>query len=144
VKKKEEQFARGFALFNAGKFFEAHEAWEEVWLAEEEPEKTFLQGLIQVAAAFHHAQRGNARGKESLLKAGLAKLSQFPANHSGIAVAELCEGCRQWTALAGSNKGVGAKRFPEISCAVKNLETNSPGAAKRNWVPRSKSRTRTK
>lgn len=87
----ESQIQRGIELFNAGQFFEAHEAWEEVWLAEREPEKTFLQGLIQIAAAFHHRQRGNREGMESLLKAGLAKLSRFPDSHRGIAVERLRE-----------------------------------------------------
>ena len=40
---------RGAALFNTGKFWEAHEAWEEAWLELENEEKLFLQGLIQVA-----------------------------------------------------------------------------------------------
>ena len=57
--KESEQFRKGVVLFNARKFFEAHEVWEELWLVEPEPEKTFLQGLIQVAAACHHDSRGN-------------------------------------------------------------------------------------
>ncbi len=42
----------------------------------EEPEKTFLQGLIQVAAAFHHFQRGNCAGTISLLRSALRRLLQ--------------------------------------------------------------------
>ena len=44
----------GLRCFHSGAFFEAHEHWESVWLAAQEPEKTFLQGLIQIAAAFYH------------------------------------------------------------------------------------------
>ncbi len=66
-----ELFARGIELFNTRYFFEAHEAWEEIWLHTEPPEKTFLQGLIQVTAAFHHHSRENLRGTKSLLRAGL-------------------------------------------------------------------------
>ena len=84
-----EQFERGVALFNARKFFEAHEAWEELWLVEREPEKTFLQGMIQLAAAFHHCRRGNSRGAKSLLAAGVAKLERFPDRHRGLALAQL-------------------------------------------------------
>jgi hypothetical protein len=47
-------FARGTRLFDAGKFFEAHEVWEERWrVATDQVERDLLQGLIQVAAAFH-------------------------------------------------------------------------------------------
>lgn len=92
----ESQFARGIAHFNAQEFFEAHEVWEELWLVVREPEKTFLQGLIQVAAAFHHHARENARGAKSLLAAGIAKLQGFPEDHRGIAVSDLRAEAKSW------------------------------------------------
>jgi uncharacterized protein len=49
----EGSLAEGLRWYDAGEFFAAHEAWESRWLESKEPEKTFLQGLIQVAAAFH-------------------------------------------------------------------------------------------
>jgi predicted metal-dependent hydrolase len=102
--KETEQFRKGIALFNARKFFESHEVWEELWLVEPEPEKTFLQGLIQLAAACHHHGRGNWRGAQSLLAAGLAKLGRFPDDHRGIAVAKLRADAEQWAAtLSGGN-----------------------------------------
>ncbi|HTA53004.1 MAG TPA: DUF309 domain-containing protein [Candidatus Acidoferrum sp.] len=91
-----EEFRRGIALFNSGKFFESHEVWEESWLKALEPDKTFLQGLIQVAAAFHHHGRGNMRGLRSLLAAGLAKLDQFPEAHRGIGLGKLRDDARKW------------------------------------------------
>src|ERR1700730_12698209 len=45
-------FRQGLEEFNTERFFEAHEAWEEVWLASTGTEKRFLQGIIQIAAAF--------------------------------------------------------------------------------------------
>lgn len=87
--KASQQFERGVALFNARKFFQAHEAWEELWLAELQPEKTFLQGLIQLAAALHHYSRGNSRGAKSLLSSGIAKLERFPGRHRGLALSQL-------------------------------------------------------
>jgi hypothetical protein len=54
--------AEGLRRYEAGEFFAAHEAWESLWLESQEPEKTFLQGLIQVTAAFHHLQRNNSLG----------------------------------------------------------------------------------
>src|SRR5229473_7091008 len=62
--------SEGLRCFHSGAFFQAHEHWELVWLAAQEPEKTFLQGLIQVAASFHHFQRGNCVGTISLLLLG--------------------------------------------------------------------------
>jgi predicted metal-dependent hydrolase len=40
--------AEGLRRYDAGEFFNAHEAWGTVWLQAQEPDKTFLQGLIQV------------------------------------------------------------------------------------------------
>ena len=54
---KKKKFDLGLTHFNSRRFFEAHEIWEEIWLVEAEPEKTFLQGLIQLAAAYHHYER---------------------------------------------------------------------------------------
>jgi hypothetical protein len=74
-------FESGAQLFDRGEFFEAHEAWEERWrVTTDEIERRGLQGLIQVAAAFH--KLFVARAPDSalrLLDKGLDKLevSQF-------------------------------------------------------------------
>jgi hypothetical protein len=88
--------SEGMRCFHSGKFFEAHEHWEIVWLAAPEPEKTFLQGLIQVAASFHHFQRGNHLGTSSLLRSALRRLDKFPDSFAGIAVAPLRFAIRAW------------------------------------------------
>jgi len=87
--------AEGLRLYNAGEFFTAHEAWESVWLGSPEPEKTFLQGLIQVTAAFHHLRRNNPLGTVLLLQAALRRLDRYPACFGGIAVTLLCQDIRE-------------------------------------------------
>jgi len=77
-------------------FFLAHEHWEGVWLKCEEPEKTFLQALIQITAAFHHLQRKNFIGAASLLRAALRRLEVFPAAFGGIEVEDLRASMRAW------------------------------------------------
>ena len=88
--------SEGLRCFHSGAFFEAHEHWESVWLMAEEPEKTFLQGLIQVAAAFHHFQRGNSTGAISLLRSALQRLDGYPEAFAGIAIAPLRAVIRLW------------------------------------------------
>jgi uncharacterized protein len=88
--------AEGLRLYDAGEFFAAHEAWESVWLPAQEPEKTFLQGLIQVTAAFHHLQRDNRLGTARLLRAALRRLEPFPAYFGGISVELLRNDIRAW------------------------------------------------
>lgn len=86
----------GIRLFNSGRFFEAHEALEAVWLKAEGGRKTFLHGLIQVAAAFHHYAHGNPRGFRSLLGKGCAKLEGFGAEAEGVDLAALMIELRPW------------------------------------------------
>jgi len=111
---KDEKFQRGLEQFNRGQYFEAHETWEEIWLAAQEPERTFLQGIIQVAAAFHHFTRGNRAGAQSLLEAGLNKLDRFPATHRGIQLDELRAAGKRWVAELAAGRSLGNEQFPHI------------------------------
>jgi hypothetical protein len=110
----DDKFKRGVADFNARRFFEAHEVWEKLWLGAPEPEKTFLQGLIQVAAAFHHHGRGNARGRQSLLAAGIAKLAGCPGEYRGMAIAKLREEVETWQKLQQTSVDPGPRDVPKI------------------------------
>ncbi len=81
--------AEGLACYRTGQFFLAHEHWEAVWLTLPQPEKDFLQALIQVAASFHHLQRGNRTGTISLLTRALRRLDAYPPHFGGIQLAAL-------------------------------------------------------
>lgn len=101
-------FVRGVDLFNARKFWEAHEAWEELWLAAESDVVQFLQGLIQLAAAYHHVQRGTLPGAVRLFDAALGRLASFPQGFCGVDRAHAenaARAHREWTAeqLARAN-----------------------------------------
>jgi Domain of unknown function (DUF309) len=64
--------------------FNALEFWEELWLVAESDLDQFLQGLIQVAAAYHHLKRGTFPGGVRLFDSGLARLARFPGGACGI------------------------------------------------------------
>lgn len=112
-----EKFQSGVILFNAGEFFKAHEAWEEIWLAAPESEKAFLQGLIQLAAAFHHYSRGNRAGMNSLVAAALEKLEKFPDIFCGINLAALRRASREWLATPQSHPACVPVPIPKIQPA---------------------------
>ena len=77
--------ARGAELFNRGQYWEAHEAWEELWLELEDEPKLFVQGLIQVAAAGHKAfAQKQPRGCVKLLTTALEKLEVVPRDFLGV------------------------------------------------------------
>jgi len=84
-----DSWAEGIELFNTGRFFDCHEVWEEVWKRSSGAEKLFYQGMIQAAVAILHAQRGNPRGARSTWGKARAKLEPLPAEHMGIALADL-------------------------------------------------------
>ena len=92
----EQGILEGIRLFNSQRYFEAHEALEAVWLKATGDRKTFLHGLIQVAAAFHHHARGNAAGFSSLLEKGTSKLEPFGAEFEGINLAEFRRQLQLW------------------------------------------------
>ena len=73
-----------------------------------------LQGLIQVAAAFHHHSRENARGAKSLLAAGVAKLQGFPEGHRGIAVSDLRTEAKSWLEEIEAGSVVESRALPLI------------------------------
>jgi uncharacterized protein len=88
--------AEGLKHYREGEFFRAHESWESLWLVAQEPEKMFLQGLIQVTAAFHHLQRNNPLGAARLFERALLRLERYPASFGSVSVALLCEDIREW------------------------------------------------
>jgi predicted metal-dependent hydrolase len=108
------ELAEGLRCYRAGEFFAAHEHWEAVWLKMPEPEKTFLQGLIQVAAAFHHLQRGNQKGTASLLQAALRRLDPRSPSFAGILVSPLCQEIREWLTALEAGEALSQLPFPKI------------------------------
>lgn len=84
----ETELMRGAALFNAGRYFAAHEAWEQIWRGAAGVDRTILQGLIQSAAAMLHRERGNPRGAARLLSKARGKLAHAPETWRGLAIGE--------------------------------------------------------
>lgn len=107
----DEAMIAGLRCYHAGAFFEAHEHWELVWLELEEPEKTFLQALIQVAAAFEHLRRGEPEGTRSLLKRVVARLEKYPAQFGGVDVERLRGEVGEWIAKLPEVEGLEIPRI---------------------------------
>ncbi|MCL6566192.1 MAG: DUF309 domain-containing protein [Acidobacteriia bacterium] len=110
-------FEQGIAQFNQELFFETHETWEAIWLRAVEPERTRLQGLIQIAAAFHHYQHGNTTGAQRLLASALKKLENAPENFLGIHLEKLRSAARQWLGELERGGRPAKASFPRIETA---------------------------
>jgi hypothetical protein len=81
-----EAWLRGMALFDAERFFEAHEFFEHVWKAPDvdEGDRPFWQGVTQVAVGCCHVQRGNARSAVAVLERAAGLFDGYPSPHHGI------------------------------------------------------------
>jgi predicted metal-dependent hydrolase len=106
--------AEGLACYQCGEFFAAHEHWESVWLRAEEPEKSFLQALIQMSSACHHRRRGNLRGAVSLMRKSLRRLELCPPRFGRIDASSLCRQGREWLRLLEQGDAGGAVTCPQI------------------------------
>lgn len=78
-------------LLGTGRYFEAHEALENPWLHATEPERTFLKGLIHVAVALYHHQRGNSHGARVKYRSALRYLEPYQPTYQGVELTTLFE-----------------------------------------------------
>jgi sugar phosphate isomerase/epimerase/predicted metal-dependent hydrolase len=79
----------GIRFFNAGEFYECHEAIEHEWHAETRPIRRLYQGILQIGVGFLHARRGNHTGALLLLADGIAKTVEFAPVCLGIETGRL-------------------------------------------------------
>lgn len=76
----------GLRLFNAGDYFEAHEALELAWRAETRPIRDLYRGVLQAAVVYLHMRRGNFSGAVKVGERCLRILHGLPASCRGIRV----------------------------------------------------------
>lgn len=68
--------ARGLAAYERGAWYLAHEELEPAWMGTADlAERALLSGLIKVAAAYVHAERGNALGVRTNLRGARERLA---------------------------------------------------------------------
>ena len=105
----------GVDLFNHGYAWEAHEAWEGLWRAakHDDTQATFVQGLIQCAAARVKACMGDREAAQRLLGRGLARLSRVHAR-----------------------QGDGYMGLELARCLAEHADSGESGARSKLWLKR--------
>jgi predicted metal-dependent hydrolase len=98
-----DQYLHGINLFNNAEFFDAHEALEDVWRAAPSENKKFLQGMVQIAVAFHHHSKGNRVGMRSVLERAIRNLAEPPGSFEQIQLAALLQSLVQWREALDNN-----------------------------------------
>jgi len=108
---------RGLTLFNSGHFFDAHEALEDVW--REAPRhshrRRHLQGLVQLAVAFHHQSTGNLVGARSVLERALRNIEDAEESLPEVDWKRLRTSLKPWREyLAEARRKPGSSSPPEL------------------------------
>lgn len=81
--------AAALALFNAGEYYQQHDALEALWRAEPRPVRRLYQGVLQIGVAYYQIEQGNRRGALKMLMRGLRWLVDLPDVCQTIDVAAL-------------------------------------------------------
>lgn len=82
----------GFAAYEQGDFFAAHEHLEPAWMGTDDlVERAWLQGLIKLAAAYVHGVRRNPAGIVRNLEGARSRLAEAAARRP---IVEAPEGSR--------------------------------------------------
>jgi hypothetical protein len=79
-----EFFAEGLANMQAGRYFEAHDAWEDFWHLLRGPDRRFLQAMIHLTVGAYHHQCNNPKGARSQWGKAQTKWNEYPPGHWGV------------------------------------------------------------
>jgi hypothetical protein len=110
------RYLAGVALFNEGEYFEAHEAWEDLWSESHGDDRRFYQGLIQAAVGLCHFVNGNLGGAVKLYQSAREYMSRCPDTMHGMSLPKFwgqMEAC--FAPLLGQDRPApGASPDPEL------------------------------
>ena len=105
----------GIRLFNAGRYFDAHEALEDFYLRAEEMDKPFVEGLVQLAAAlrmFHDFSE--TKGPARMARQAIIRLENYQPKYLGVRVQSLIEAMENWAGGLEATPALARKRAPRI------------------------------
>jgi len=92
-------------LFNAGDWYACHDGFEELWHECQGPVRPVLQGLLQIAVAQLHHERGNRHGATVLTGEGLGRLQRCNDQALGLDLRRLRQTSALWLQALQSNAG---------------------------------------
>ncbi|MCX7878240.1 MAG: DUF309 domain-containing protein [Ignavibacteria bacterium] len=72
------KFICGIETFNKGKFLEAHEIFEDIWLSIRDKTRDFYQGLVHISVASYHLnEKNNLTGAMLQFRKAKLKLEKY-------------------------------------------------------------------
>ena len=91
IKSFEDNFFDALNLFNNQKWYEAHDAFEDIWNTVDGDERQIIQGILQVSVSQFHLNRGNINGATILLGEGLGRIKNRINIDLGIDLESFCK-----------------------------------------------------
>ncbi|MBE9181086.1 DUF309 domain-containing protein [Oculatella sp. LEGE 06141] len=84
-------FWHGVEQFNQQQYYDCHDTLEALWMEALEPERTFYQGILQIAVALYHLGNRNYRGAMILLGEGVNRLRRYSPDYANLNVDALID-----------------------------------------------------
>jgi hypothetical protein len=119
-------------LFNRQQFFDAHEVLEDVWrsLPRDRPSRPHLrlhiQGMVQLAVAFHHQSKGNYVGARSVLERAVRNLNGADTSFPDLDLDRLRVALEFWRRYLDDSEGTRDKGADDKR-DKKNKKLDRPG-----------------
>ena len=85
-----ESLQEAIDLFNNQKWYEAHDAFEDIWNDLVGDERQIVQGILQVSVSQFHLNKGNLNGAMILLGEGLGRIRNKVSEDLEIDLILLC------------------------------------------------------
>ena len=91
-KRFKESLHEAIDLFNNQKWYEAHDAFEDIWNDLVGDERQIVQGILQVSVSQFHLNKGNLNGAMILLGEGLGRIRNKASEDLEIDLILFCNG----------------------------------------------------
>ena len=89
-KRFKESLKEAIDLFNNQKWYEAHDAFEDLWNDLVGDERQIVQGILQVSVSQYHLNKGNLNGAMILIGEGLGRIRNKVSEDLEIDLILLC------------------------------------------------------
>ena len=91
TKKFDDSMNHALSLFNQEKWYEAHDAFEDIWNTVDGDRRQVIQGILQVSVSQFHLSKGNFNGATILLGEGLGRIKTRTNISLGIDLESFCQ-----------------------------------------------------
>ncbi len=85
------RFQLALKLFNLKEWYQAHDAFEDLWHEMNGPERVTIQGLLQLSVAEIHLERNNKSGAIILFGESLGRLKKNTTPSLGLNIDNICK-----------------------------------------------------